>query len=66
LRRSSKETRALKASVNRRLQAEADAAIKAPPLDTFSARMPAYVHTSLCPKPELREALARKKEADGN
>ncbi|MBS5955494.1 MAG: hypothetical protein KIC73_01130 [Clostridiales bacterium] len=61
MRKSSKECRANKASVNSRLQAEADAAIKAPPVMSFSARMPAYTYTSLCPDPKSRKPPARKK-----
>ena len=54
MRKSSKDFCARKNSVNRRLRAEADAAIKAPPVETFSARMPAYTYTGLCPDPKLR------------
>jgi hypothetical protein len=65
LRKSSKDCRAQKESVNRRLQAESDAAIKAPPVMSFSAQMPAYAYTNLCPDPSLRAgpacAKARKK-----
>ena len=61
MRKSSKECRANKASVNSRLQAEADAAIKAPPVMSFSARMPAYTYTSLCSDRSLRKPPVRKK-----
>lgn len=65
MRKSSKDYRANKASVNRRIQAEADEAIKAPPVMSFSAQMPAYTYTSLCPDPKRRTgpacAAARKK-----
>lgn len=61
MRKSSKDCRAQKESVNRRLQAEADAAIKAPPIMSFSARMPAYAYTSLCSDPKLRKPPVRKK-----
>lgn len=63
LRKSSKDCRAQKNSVNRRLQAEADEAIKAPPVMTFSAQMPAYTYTGLCPVPDLR-IPARKLELE--
>lgn len=61
MRKSSKDCRAQKESVNRRLQAEADAAIKAPPVMSFSARMLPYTYTSLCPDPNLRNPPVRKK-----
>lgn len=54
MRKSSKDCRAGRASVNSRIQAEADAAIKAPPVMSFSAQMPAYTYTSLCPDPKRR------------
>ncbi|WP_349672965.1 hypothetical protein [Lacrimispora sp.] len=61
MRKSSKDCRADRASVNSRIQAEADAAIKAPPVMSFSAQMPAYTYTSLCPDPKRRKHPARKK-----
>jgi len=61
LRKSSKDCRADRASVNSRIQAEVDEAIKAPPLISFSAQMPAYAYTSLCPDPKRRKPPARKK-----
>ena len=61
MRKSSKECRADRASVNSSIQAEADVAIKAPPVMSFSARMPAYTYTSLCPDPKSRKPPARKK-----
>jgi len=64
LRKSSKDCRADRASVNSRIQAEADAAIKAPPVMGFSAQMPAYTYTSLCPDPALREPPRQRKEVD--
>jgi len=60
LRKSSKDCRADRASVNSRIQAEADAAIKAPPVMSFSAQMPAYAYTSLCPDPKRRKTLRKK------
>lgn len=44
-----------------KLQAAADAAIKAPPVKTFSAQMPPYTYTSLCPDPKRRKPPERKK-----
>jgi len=61
LRKSSKDCRADRASVNSRIQAEADAAIKARPVMTGSAVDPAYLFTSLCPDPKRRKPPARKK-----
>ncbi|GLB33069.1 hypothetical protein LAD12857_49920 [Lacrimispora amygdalina] len=43
MRKSSKDCRADRASVNSRIQAEADAAIKAPPVMTGSAIDPAFL-----------------------
>lgn len=60
MRKSSKDCRANKASVNSRIQAEADAAIKAPPVMTFSATNPAYTYTSLCPDRKRREPPRQK------
>lgn len=62
MRKSSKDCRADRASVNSRLQAEADAAIKAPPVTTGSAKDPAYLFTSLCPDPKRGKPPVRKKE----
>ena len=61
MRKSSKDCRADRASVNSRIQAEADAAIKAPPVMTGSAIDPAYLFTSLCPDPKRRKPPVRKK-----
>ena len=61
MRKSSKDCRADRASVNSRIQAEADEAIKAPPVMTGSAIDPAYLFTSLCPDPKRRKPPARKK-----
>jgi hypothetical protein len=58
LRKSSKDCRADRASVNSRIQAEADEAIKAPPVMSFSATNPPYVYTSSCPDPSLRTGPA--------
>ncbi|MBE5991910.1 MAG: hypothetical protein E7247_05880 [Paenibacillaceae bacterium] len=61
MRKSSKDCRADRASVNSRIQAEADAAIKAPPVMSFSATNPPYTYTSSCPDPKRRKPLVRKK-----
>ena len=66
MRKSSKNCRADRASVNSRIQAEADSAIKAPPVKSFSAMNPAYTYTSLCPDPKRRKPPRRKgEETDG-
>ena len=62
MRKSSKDCRADRASVNSRIQAEADEAIKAPPVMTGSAIDPAYLFTSLCPDPKLRKAPGPKRK----
>ena len=65
MRKSSKDCRADRASVNSRLQAEADEAIKAPQVMTGSATEPAFLFTSSCLDPKRRTgpacAVARKK-----
>ena len=67
MRKSSKDCRADRASVNSRIQAEADEAIKAPPVKSFSAMNPAYTYTSLCPDPKRRKPPVRKGDkANGN
>ena len=58
MRKSSKDCRANRASVNSRIQAEADAAIKAPPVISGSAIDPAYLFTSSCTDPERRTGPA--------
>ena len=58
MRKSSKDCRADRASVNSRIQAEADAAIKAPPVMSFSATNPPYAYTSACPDPKRRTGPA--------
>lgn len=66
MRKLSKDCRADRASVNSRIQAEADAAIKAPPVKSFSATNLAYTYTSLCSDPKRRKPPRRKgDEADG-
>ena len=56
MRKTSKDCRADRASVNSRIQAEMATAIKAPPVMTFSATMPAYTYTSLCSDPKLKKS----------
>lgn len=41
--------------------AEAAAGIQGPPVMTFSSRMPAYTYTSLCPDPDLRKPLIKRR-----
>lgn len=60
--KTSKEHREQLARREKALQAEAATAIKAPPVKSFSARMPAYTYTSLCPDKSLRKPPKRKPE----
>ncbi len=55
-RRESKAIRADKAMALRAKAATAAEALREPPPDTWSAIMPAYCYTALCPDPDLREA----------
>lgn len=64
MRKSSKDFKAQKASVNSRLQAETDSAIKAPPVITHSAQEPAYLFTNSCSDPNRRKPPVRKKVQD--
>jgi len=43
-----------------------DSMVKAPPVETFSARMPAYTYTSLCPDPKLRKPPRKRKGGEAN
>ena len=58
MRKSSKDCRADRASVNSRIQAEAAIAVKAPPVMTGSAIDPAYLFTSSCTDPKRRTGPA--------
>lgn len=58
--KESKAARADKAMINRARAAAAASAVKEPPPDTWSAIMPAYCYTALCPDPERREAPERR------
>ena len=49
--KQAKANKALRASA---VAALAESAIREPPPDTWSVRMPAYAYTSLCPVPGLR------------
>ena len=49
--KQSKANKVLRASA---VAASAESAIREPPPDTWSVRMPVYAYTSLCPVPELR------------
>lgn len=44
--------------------AKQDSILKASPANSFSARMPAYTYTSLCPDRKLRKPPVRKKVQD--
>ncbi|WP_333648005.1 hypothetical protein [Lacrimispora sp.] len=58
MRKSSKERREEQAQVHRITMAEAAKSIKGPRPQTFSATMPPYAYTSLCPDPNLRTSPA--------
>lgn len=62
--KESKAARADKAIINRARAAAAASAVQEPPPDTWSATMPAYCYTALCPDPELREAPKRKEKIE--
>ncbi len=49
--KQAKANKALRASA---VAALAESAIREPPPDTWSVRMPAYAYTQACPVPELR------------
>ena len=52
--KQAKANKVLRASAVAALAALAESAIREPPPDTWSVRMPAYMYTSLCPVPGLR------------
>ncbi len=62
--KSSKEHREQLARREKALQAEASTAIKAPPVKSFSAQMPAFTYTSLCPDRGLREPPEPRREPE--
>ena len=50
----SKQAKANRVLRESAVAASAESAIREPPPDTWSVRMPVYAYTSLCPVPELR------------
>lgn len=60
MRKSSKEHKVDSVLRERVFQAELEDMIKGPPATTFSARMPAYTYTGLCPDLELRDKPGNK------
>ena len=60
----SKEEHAAVHSMEHARAAKQGYILKGPKANTFSARMPAYTYTSLCPDPALREPPKRRKEAE--
>lgn len=62
--KESKAARADKAIINRARAAAAASAVQEPPPDTWSATMPAYCYTVLCPDPERRVAPKRKEKIE--
>ncbi len=63
MRKLTKDCRVDRASVNSRIQADTDPAIKAPPVMTGSAMDPAFLFTSLCPDQKRRKASCKKEGA---
>jgi len=61
---SSKENHAAMHSMEHARAAKQGYILKGPKVNTFSARMPAYTYTSLCPDPARREPPRYRKEAD--
>jgi len=61
---SSKKEHAVILSAEHARAAKQDHILKGPPATTFSATMPAYTYTSLCPDPALREQPRHRKEVD--
>ncbi|HBE87183.1 MAG TPA: hypothetical protein DDW53_20330 [Lachnoclostridium sp.] len=61
---SSKDERATMLSAEHAKAAKQGYILKGPKPNTFSARMPAYTYTSLCPDPARREPPRYRKEAD--
>ena len=53
MRKSSKEHKIDSVRREKAFQAELEDMIKGPPVETFSARMPFYTYTGLCPDPKL-------------
>lgn len=62
--KESKAARADKAMINRARAAAAASAVQEPPPDTWSATMPAYCYTVLCPDPERRVAPERRETVE--
>lgn len=60
MRRDKKDSLAAKVSYEHARQAEYDDAIKRPLPETWSARMPAYAGTVLCPDRRYRGILAEE------
>ena len=61
---SSKEEHAAMHSMVHARAAKQGYILKGPKVNTFSARMPAYTYTSLCPDPARREPPRQRKEVD--
>lgn len=60
-RKTAKEVLTIKLQIKRGLLASAAMAEKAPPVNTWSAVMPAYCYTSLCSEPALRSLPKKEK-----
>ncbi len=62
MRKSLKERRYQYVQAQRITTVEAALAVKAPPAMNFSATMPAYTYTSLCPETALRKLPGQRKK----
>ena len=60
MRKSPKEHKVDSVLRERAFQAELEEMIKGPQVTTFSAQMPAYTYTGLCPDRELRDRPGNK------
>lgn len=58
--KTAKEVHAAKLQIQRNMSASAAMAVRAVPVETWSARMPAYCYTAACPDPKLREPIWRR------
>lgn len=61
---SGKDEHAAMLSTEHARAAKQDYILKGPQAMTFSAQMPAYAYTSLCPDPKLREPLVKRRKGE--
>ena len=60
----SKQAKANKVLRESAVAALAESAIREPPPDTWSVRMPAYAYTQACPVPGLRQLLGQQRKEE--